>query len=151
MSSSSSMSYSSFVTRTTAQPLCCCGVKATLKYSTTTKYPGRPFLGCPKYNIEGLPFCKFFQWADSNQVTELQLQERIMLLLQREKDLEKIVHLLEKREIDLWKIVDQLENELVRHTEDGDIQRERKLSSTLFSGFALVVVLICIGRLMLLY
>ncbi|XP_042965971.1 uncharacterized protein LOC122299642 [Carya illinoinensis] len=145
MSLSSSMSYSSFATRTTAQPLCCCGVKATLKYSTTAKNPGQPFLGCPKYNTE------FFQWANSNQVTELQLQERIMLLLQREKDLEKIVHLLEKREIDLQKIVDQLEKELVRHTEDGDIQRERKLSSSLFSGFALVVVLICIGRLMLLY
>ncbi|XP_042968986.1 uncharacterized protein LOC122301657 [Carya illinoinensis] len=133
------MSYSSFAKRTTAQSLYCCGVKATLKYSTTAKNPGRPFLGCPKYNTKGLPFCKFFQWADSNQKTELQLQERIVDLLQREKDLEKIVHLLEKREIDLRKIVDHLEKELVRHTEEPDIQRERKLGSTLFSGFALVV------------
>ncbi|XP_042959489.1 uncharacterized protein LOC122305777 [Carya illinoinensis] len=145
MSSSSSMSSSSFAKRTTGQPLCCCGVKATLKFSTTAKNPGRPFLGCPKYNTEGLPFCKFFQWADHHQVTELQLQERINDLLQREKDLSKIVDLLEKRENDLRRMVDHLEKELLRQTQEPDMKREHKLGKHL-CGIALVVLLICIGR-----
>ncbi|KAG6675638.1 hypothetical protein I3842_15G113000 [Carya illinoinensis] len=130
MSSSSSMSSSSFAKRTMGHPLCCYGVKATLKFSTTAKNPGRPFLGCPKYNTEGLPFCKFLQWADSNQ---------------REKDLSKIVDLLKKRKIDLRKMVDQLEKELLRQTQEPDIKWEQKLGKQ-FSGIALVVLLICIGR-----
>ncbi|XP_042962579.1 uncharacterized protein LOC122296848 [Carya illinoinensis] len=120
-------------------PLCCYVVKATLKFSTTAKNPGRPFLGCPKYNTEGLPFCKFLQWADSNQVTELHLQERINDLLQREKDLSKIVDLLKKRKIDLRKMVDQLEKELLRQTQEPDIKWEQKLGKQ-FSGIALVML-----------
>ncbi|XP_042974973.1 uncharacterized protein LOC122306611 [Carya illinoinensis] len=122
LSSSTSMS-SSFAKHTSSQALCFCEVKPTLKYSTTAKNPGRAFLGCPNYNTEGLPFCKYFKWADSNQVIELQIRERIDELLRKERDLEKIVELLEKREIDLRKIVDQLETELVCHAQRSERKR----------------------------
>ncbi|XP_042962686.1 uncharacterized protein LOC122296957 [Carya illinoinensis] len=143
-SSSTSMS-SSFAKHTSSQALCFCEVKPTLKYSTTAKNPGRAFLGCPNYNTEGLPFCKYFKWADSNQVIELQIRERIDELLRKERDLEKIVKLLEKREIDLRKIVDQLETELVRHAQ----RSQRKCLVSRFLGMywaAALVLCFLFGR-----
>ncbi|KAG6675812.1 hypothetical protein I3842_15G123700 [Carya illinoinensis] len=107
--SSSSISSSSFPKRSLGKELCFCELEATLKCSTTTKNPKRPFLGCSMYNTQGLPYCKFFKWLDGNEVIELQVQERIDELLKKEKDVEKILEMLEKREIELRKIVDRLE------------------------------------------
>ncbi|XP_042977141.1 uncharacterized protein LOC122308048 [Carya illinoinensis] len=106
MSKSSS---SSFPKRSLGKELCFCELEATLKWSTTTKNPRRPFLGCSKYNTQGLAYCKFFKWLDGNEVIELQVQERIDELLKKEKDVENILQMLEKREIELHKIVDRLE------------------------------------------
>ncbi|XP_040986350.1 uncharacterized protein LOC121234474 [Juglans microcarpa x Juglans regia] len=103
------MSSSSFAKRTLGQAHCFCKVDATLRYSSTPRNPGRPFLGCPKYNTEGLPYCKFFKWADSNQEIELHLQERNNDLLRREKEVEKTLDDVEKMKTELRKRVDEIE------------------------------------------
>ncbi|XP_035545098.1 uncharacterized protein LOC118348188 [Juglans regia] len=108
-SSSSSMSSSSFAKRTLGQAHCFCKVDATLRYSCTPRNPERPFLGCPKYNTEGLPYCKFFKWADSNQEIEFHLQERNNDLLRREKEVEKMLDDVEKMKTELRKRVDEIE------------------------------------------
>ncbi|KAG6724754.1 hypothetical protein I3842_03G272100 [Carya illinoinensis] len=48
-------------------PVCSCGKEAALRISNTSRNPGRAFYGCPLYNKEGLPQCKYFKWADGNE------------------------------------------------------------------------------------
>ncbi|KAF5453272.1 hypothetical protein F2P56_028187 [Juglans regia] len=139
MSSSSSSSTtfgSSFAKHTLGIPFCFCDVEATLKFSNTKKNPGRPFLGCPNYNTEGLPYCKFFKWGDSNQVNEFQLRERTNEVLRKERELEKRVEYVEKREIELRKRSDDIEkremllsniNEEVRKKESVLVVREAEI------------------------
>ncbi|KAG6702294.1 hypothetical protein I3843_07G025600 [Carya illinoinensis] len=129
--SSSSISSSSFPKRSLGKELCFCELEATLKWSTTTKNPRRPFLGCAKYNTQGLPYCKFFKWLDGNEVCELQVQERIDELLKKEKDVENILHMLEKREIELHKIVDRLErvSMVLSNKSDEVMQKELVLNA----------------------
>ncbi|XP_042965915.1 uncharacterized protein LOC122299598 [Carya illinoinensis] len=106
--SSSSMSSASVDNRTLSTPVCFCEVEATLKYSNTRRNPGRPFLGCRKYNTEGLPYYKFFKWADSEDI-EQDLLKRKNDLLRKEADLVKMLEDIEKREIQLRKKADEIE------------------------------------------
>ncbi|XP_035539702.1 uncharacterized protein LOC118344052 [Juglans regia] len=130
-SSSSSISSSSFPKSTLGKPLCFYELEATLKWSSTAKNPRRPFLGCSKYNTQGLPYCKFFKWLDGNEVIDLQVEERTASLLKKEKEVEKILELLEKREIELRKIVDRLERvQMVLSNKCDDvIQKELVLNA----------------------
>ncbi|KAG6677294.1 hypothetical protein I3842_14G018400 [Carya illinoinensis] len=129
--SSSSISSSSYPKRTLGKELCFCELEATLKWSTTTKNPRRPFLGCSKYNTQGLPYCKFFKWLDGNEVTELQYRERIDELLKKERDVEKLLELLGKREIELRKIVERLERVqmVLSNKSDEVMQKELVLNA----------------------
>ncbi|KAF5457563.1 hypothetical protein F2P56_021656 [Juglans regia] len=127
-SSSSSISSSSFPKRTLGKPLCFCELEVTLKWSTTAKNPRRPFLGCSKYNTQGLPYCKFFKWLDGNEVIELQVEEKMNEVLKKEKEVEKILELLEKREIELRKIVDRLERvQMVLSTKSDEVMQKESL------------------------
>ncbi|KAG6620286.1 hypothetical protein I3842_Q071200 [Carya illinoinensis] len=90
---------------------CYCEVEATMRYANTARNPGRPFLGCPKYNTQGLPYCKFFKWVDRDQMGELELREMtIQALLRKLKELEKKLLDVEKREIELEGRVVEIEN-----------------------------------------
>ncbi|XP_042978763.1 uncharacterized protein LOC122309352 [Carya illinoinensis] len=105
-SSSSSMTSASFAKPTKEGPeFCFCELEAVVRYSKTERNPGRPFLGCPKYNTKGLPCCKFFKWADSNDDCEHhcqhQFREIYAELLKKEKELEKKEKELELREISI--------------------------------------------------
>ncbi|XP_040994651.1 uncharacterized protein LOC121241099 [Juglans microcarpa x Juglans regia] len=104
--SSSSLSSSSFDKRTLASPLCFCDVEAILRYSNTKANLGRPFLRCPKYNTKGLPYYKYFKWADSDQ--DIELEERKNELSRKEKELEKRHIDVENKVIELLKIVDDI-------------------------------------------
>ncbi|KAF5445161.1 hypothetical protein F2P56_034230, partial [Juglans regia] len=98
---SSSLSSSSVGKRTFAPPLCFCEVQAVVRYSTTKANPGRPFLGCPKYNTKELPYCKYFKWAD------IELQEYANKLSRKEEELEKRLFEVEIQVTELRKIVDE--------------------------------------------
>ncbi|KAF5464142.1 hypothetical protein F2P56_014245 [Juglans regia] len=127
-SSSSSLSSSS-------QPLCYCVLEATLKYSNTRRNPGRPFLGCPKYNKEGLPYCTFFKWVDSTEENGLKLRERNVELLRKEKqfmkildDIEKMKNDIEKMKIEVLKSVDEIKKrEMLVRDQEAEIRRSRTL------------------------
>ncbi|RYR69752.1 hypothetical protein Ahy_A03g016303 [Arachis hypogaea] len=45
---------------------CGCGSRPVLKWSGTEANPGRPFYGCPNYNLQsvGKRWCGLFMWAD---------------------------------------------------------------------------------------
>ncbi|KAK0601731.1 hypothetical protein LWI29_026938 [Acer saccharum] len=103
------MSSSLFAKRTLGQPHCFCKVEVTLRYSSTTRNPGRPFLGCPKFNTRGSPYCKFFKRIDSNEEIKFQLQEFNNELLNKEKELQKILDDVEKTKNELRKRVDDVE------------------------------------------
>ncbi|XP_040993061.1 uncharacterized protein LOC121239802 [Juglans microcarpa x Juglans regia] len=100
---SSSISSSSFAKRVLGISFCFCEEPATLRLSTTAKNPGRPFLGCPKYNTKGLPYCRFFKWADGSEENELQLRGRTNDLLRKDKELDQILDDVYKREIEVMK------------------------------------------------
>ncbi|KAG6719286.1 hypothetical protein I3842_04G194500 [Carya illinoinensis] len=57
--STSSISSSSFIKRSLGKKVCFCELEATLKWSTTTKNPRRPFLGCSKYNTQAYHIVSF--------------------------------------------------------------------------------------------
>ncbi|XP_018854314.2 uncharacterized protein LOC109016347 [Juglans regia] len=144
---SSSMSSSLFPKRTLGQTHCFCKVDATLKYSSTRRNPGRPFLGCPKYNTEGLPYCKFFKWADGNEEIEFRLQERNNELLRKENELEKMMDDVEKTKTELRKRVDEIEKrELVVSNREKELleqqteMRRGRILLRLYWGFLFVVV-----------
>ncbi|KAG7954730.1 hypothetical protein I3843_11G034900 [Carya illinoinensis] len=126
------------------QTLCFCKVEATLKFSNTTRNPRRPFLGCLNDKSEGLPYCNFFKWVDSNEENELELREKANELERKEKELEmkdkeleKRLEYLEKREAELGKKSDDIEkrellvanlNKEVRKKELMLVLREAKIS-----------------------
>ncbi|KAG6640398.1 hypothetical protein I3843_09G000900 [Carya illinoinensis] len=151
--SSSSMSSASVSNPSQSTPLCFCEVEATLKYSNTRRNPGRAFLGCRKYNTEGLPYCKFFKWANSQDI-EQDLFKLKKELLRKEADLVKMLKEIEKREIELQKKADEIEkkeillasiNEEIMKKEWMLLQQEAEIkrSRTLFRLFlALVVIFI---------
>ncbi|KAG7992140.1 hypothetical protein I3843_02G113000 [Carya illinoinensis] len=150
--SSSSMSSASVSNPSQSTPLCFCEVEATLKYSNTRRNPGRAFLGCRKYNTEGLPYCKFFKWADSQDI-EQDLFKLKKELLKKEADLVKMLKEIEKREIELQKKADEIEKEILLASINEEIMKkewmllqqeaEIRRSRTLFRLFlALVVIFI---------
>ncbi|XP_041009481.1 uncharacterized protein LOC121253545 [Juglans microcarpa x Juglans regia] len=118
---SSSISSSSFGKRALGIPFCFCEEPATLRLARTAKNPGRPFLGCPKYNTKGLPYCRFFKWADINEENELHLQESTNEFVMKEKELEKKIEDVQKREIEVMK------KELVLREQEAEIRRSHKL------------------------
>ncbi|XP_042964974.1 uncharacterized protein LOC122299103 [Carya illinoinensis] len=124
---SSLLSYSLFAKRIMGQPLCFCTVEATLRYSTRPRNQGRPFFGCRKYNKEGLPYCKYFKWTDSNDDIDLELQKRKDDILMNEKEFEKILEVndIEKREIKIWKRGDEIEKKELELHKRGDETEER--------------------------
>ncbi|KAG7986985.1 hypothetical protein I3843_03G110000 [Carya illinoinensis] len=84
----SSLSSSSSIGKHTSSQLSCFyEVEVTLRYSNTPRNPGRPFLGCPKYNNEGLPYCKFFKWADGALDVEQEIEDIKQYLLRKEEEL----------------------------------------------------------------
>ncbi|KAF5452627.1 hypothetical protein F2P56_027603 [Juglans regia] len=152
--SSSSLSSSSFGKRTLASPLCFCDVEANLRYSNTKANPGRPFLGCPKYNTKGLPHCNYFKWADSEQDIELE-EKKNEVSRKTEEELQKRLSDIENKVTELLKIVDDIKkiemvlytiSEEVRKKESVLLEREAALrrSRTLSRMyFAVVVVIFC--------
>ncbi|KAF5447834.1 hypothetical protein F2P56_023946 [Juglans regia] len=102
-------SSSSFGKPSLGQPLCFCEIEAQLRYSSTIKNPGRPFLGCPNYNTKGLPYCKYFKWVEEDQYKKSDLRETHNELLRAKKELEKILDDIEKSKIDLRKRADEIE------------------------------------------
>ncbi|RYR29760.1 hypothetical protein Ahy_B01g054257 [Arachis hypogaea] len=56
------MLFSSTLHRT--REWCACGSRPLLRWSTTDSNPGRPFMGCPNYNIAGKRWCGLFLWVD---------------------------------------------------------------------------------------
>ncbi|KAF5464644.1 hypothetical protein F2P56_014705 [Juglans regia] len=131
----SSLSSSSFGKCTLAPPLCFCEVQAILRYSNTKENPERPFLGCPKYNTKGLPYCKYFKWAD------IELQEYANELLRKEEELEKRLFNVEIQVTELCKIVDEIkkrEMELVLLERESVLRHSRTLSWVYFDLFLVV-------------
>ncbi|XP_041002988.1 uncharacterized protein LOC121248559 [Juglans microcarpa x Juglans regia] len=136
---SSAMTSSSFAKPTVGQPFCYCEVPATLRYSHTGRNPRRPFLGCSKYNTEGLPYCKFFKWADGNHEYELQLQECLNELLRSQRELEKKLDDIKKTLIQLCKRVEETEKrELGLQKQKVENCRSRRLLG-LYWTFVVIV------------
>ncbi|KAG6734125.1 hypothetical protein I3842_01G257500 [Carya illinoinensis] len=101
------------------QPLCFCELGSTLRYSNTKRNPNRPFFCCPKYNTKGLPYCKYFKWADGDQCRELDLQARLNEVERKEKEVLKRLSNIEKMEIELRKRAAEIEKkEMVQSTRD---------------------------------
>ncbi|KAF5448082.1 hypothetical protein F2P56_028647 [Juglans regia] len=103
------MTSSSFAKPTVGQLVCYCEVPATLRYSHTGRNPGRPFLGCSKYNTEGLPYCKFFKWADGNHEYEQHLRECLNELLRSQRELDNKLDDIKKTLIELCKRAEETE------------------------------------------
>ncbi|XP_041020471.1 uncharacterized protein LOC121262122 [Juglans microcarpa x Juglans regia] len=119
---SSSISSSSFGKCTLGIPFCFCEEPATLRLARTAKNPGRPFLGCLKYNTKGLPYCRFFKWVDINEEeNELQQRESTNEFLMKEKEVEKKLDNVHKREIEVMK------KELVLREQEAEIKHSRRL------------------------
>ncbi|XP_042978138.1 uncharacterized protein LOC122308924 [Carya illinoinensis] len=110
--SSPSTSSTSFGKCTVSQPLCFCEVEATLRYSNTPRNPGCPFFGCPKYNNEGLPFCKFFKWVDGTLDIEQEVHQIKIELLRKDEELKRILDDFQQREIKFRKRADAIEKML---------------------------------------
>ncbi|KAF5443903.1 hypothetical protein F2P56_036423 [Juglans regia] len=151
--SSSTLSSSSSGKRT-CQSLCFCDLQATLRYSNTPRNPRRPFFGCPNYNTKGLPYCKFFKWADGDQYMQLELQERKNELLRKEKEVDERLRDIEKREIKLRKREDEIEKrEMVQDGRDEEFLKKELMlfekeagltrSRTLLRLSWAVVVVVC--------
>ncbi|XP_042990481.1 uncharacterized protein LOC122317440 [Carya illinoinensis] len=118
-SSSSSLCFSLFDICNLGQPLCFCELDATLRYSNTKRNPNRLFFGCPKYNTKGLPYCKYFKWADGDQCRELDLQARLNEVERKEKEVEKRLSDIEQMEIELHKRAAEIDKkEMVQSTRD---------------------------------
>ncbi|KAF5472342.1 hypothetical protein F2P56_009067 [Juglans regia] len=109
------------------QPLCFCEVEAQVRYSSTTRNPGRPFLGCPKYNTK---------WVEEDEYKKSDLREIHNELLRTKKELKKILDDIEKSKIDLCKRADEIEmkemelshrNEEVVNKEMALVVREAEL------------------------
>ncbi|XP_041025287.1 uncharacterized protein LOC121265664 [Juglans microcarpa x Juglans regia] len=153
--SSSTTDSSSFGKRSMGQPLCFCEVEAQVRYSSTTRNLGRPFLGCPKYNTKGLPYCKYFKWVEGDEYKKFDVREIHNELLRTKKELKKILDDIEKSKIDLCKRADEIEmremalshrNEEVVNKEMALVVREAELrhSRTLLRLYwAFVFVVIC--------
>ncbi|XP_040996091.1 uncharacterized protein LOC121242267 [Juglans microcarpa x Juglans regia] len=109
ISSSTTDSSSSSGKRSLGQLLCFCEIEAQLRYSSTTRNPGRPFLGCSNYNTKGLPYCKYFKWVEEDQYRKSNLRETHNELLRAKKELEKILDDIEKSKIDLRRRADDIE------------------------------------------
>ncbi|KAF5449885.1 hypothetical protein F2P56_030286, partial [Juglans regia] len=116
-------SSSSVGKRSMGQPLCFCEVEAQVRYSSTTRNPGRPFLGCPKYNTK-------------DEYKKSDLREIHNELLRTKKELKKILDDIEKSKIDLCKRADEIEmkemelshrNEEVVNKEMALVVREAEL------------------------
>ncbi|RYR73322.1 hypothetical protein Ahy_A02g007685 [Arachis hypogaea] len=43
---------------------CKCGLRPVLRWSMTDSNPGRPFVGCPNYNVSDKKWCGLFMWID---------------------------------------------------------------------------------------
>ncbi|KAF5468060.1 hypothetical protein F2P56_003224 [Juglans regia] len=125
--SSSSLSSSSVGKRTAAKPLCFCDVEANLRYSNTKANPGRPFLGCSKYNTKGLPHCNYFKWVDSEQ--DIKLEERKNLVSRKtEEELQKRLSDIENKVTELLKIVDDIKKiELVLYSISEEIRKKESV------------------------
>ncbi|XP_041018570.1 uncharacterized protein LOC121260682 [Juglans microcarpa x Juglans regia] len=149
----SSLSLSSSVgKRTLASPLCFCDVEANLRYSNTKANPGRPFLGCPKYNMKGLPHCNYFKWADSEQnieveerknevsrKTEEELEKRLSDIENKVTELLKIVDDIKKIEMVLYSIYEEVrKNELVLLEREVALRHSRTLSRMYFGVFVVI-------------
>ncbi|XP_042966840.1 uncharacterized protein LOC122300336 [Carya illinoinensis] len=87
-------------------------VEVTLRYSNTPRNPGRPFLGCAKYNNEGLPFCKFFKRVDRTLDVEQELHQIKNELLRKDEELKRILDDLQQRELKFQKRADAIEKML---------------------------------------
>ncbi|XP_042968998.1 uncharacterized protein LOC122301669 [Carya illinoinensis] len=142
MSSSTTTSSSSFAKQKRGHPLCFCEIEAQLRYSNTQHNPGRPFLGCPKYNKEGLPYCKYFKWVEGDEYPLSDPSETHTEFSSREKELKKKLVDIEKIILDLRKKVDEFEvilsnrneellKELVAVVHEAEMRRSR----TLLRGF----------------
>ncbi|XP_042965279.1 uncharacterized protein LOC122299220 [Carya illinoinensis] len=133
---SSPSSSSSIGKRTSSQPSCFCEVEATLRYSNTPRNPGRPFLGCSKYNNEGLPYCKFFKWADGALDVEQEIEDIKQYLLRKEEELRM-------DKIEFRKRADAMEKMLANILEEvrkQDAQnRRRRTLLNLYWAVAIVV------------
>ncbi|XP_041025520.1 golgin subfamily A member 6-like protein 7 [Juglans microcarpa x Juglans regia] len=87
---SSSVASTSLLNHTLSDaPMCSCGKQVVLRISNTRRNLGRAFFGCPLYNKEGLPDCKFFKWSDSSEYKEQDFVKREAELLRKEEELKK--------------------------------------------------------------
>ncbi|KAG6724283.1 hypothetical protein I3842_03G252900 [Carya illinoinensis] len=101
MSSSTTTSSSSFAKQNLPHPLCFCEIEAQLRFSNTQNNSGRPFLSCPKYNKEGLPYCKYFKWVEGHEYKMADRPETDAEFCSKEKELKMLVNEIEKLIIDL--------------------------------------------------
>ncbi|XP_042947572.1 uncharacterized protein LOC122280660 [Carya illinoinensis] len=143
MSSSTTIcASSSFSKENLGHPLCFCEIEAQLRFSNTQNNPGRPFLSCPKYNKEGLPYCKYFKWVEGHEYKMSDRPENDTKFCCKEKELKMLVNDIEKLVIDLRKRVDEFEfvlsnrneellKELVAVVREAEVRRAR----TLVRGF----------------
>ncbi|KAG6718538.1 uncharacterized protein LOC122307013 [Carya illinoinensis] len=138
MSSSTTTSSSSLAKQKRGHPKCFCEIEAQLRYSNTQHNPGRPFLSCPKYNKERLPYCKYFKWVDGHEYPLSDPSETHTEISSKEKELKKKLVDIEKIIIDLRKRVDDFEfilsnrneellKELVAVVREAEIRRSRIL------------------------
>ncbi|KAF5458033.1 hypothetical protein F2P56_022098 [Juglans regia] len=92
-----------------------------LRISNTRRNPRRLFFGCPQFNKEGIPYCKYFKWADNPDVREKAIVTRETKLLRKDEALKSREKEIEKREFVLHN------NEALLQKQLADMQHARRL------------------------
>ncbi|XP_042972719.1 uncharacterized protein LOC122304511 [Carya illinoinensis] len=134
--SSSPLSSSSVGKRILSQPFCFCEAGATLRYSNIPRNPEQPFLSYPKYNNEGLSYCKFFKWVDSTLDIEQEIQEIKNELLRKEEQLKMDKIEFQKRANAIKKMLSNILEEVRKQDAEN---RRKRTPLNLYCAMAIVV------------